>query len=315
MPACPLGGCICAWGWVPNGCGEPNMYHQPFKCNVTGATSTTPLATPRPPVWCEDDQSKCVKGAKQMIYWHQQDGNNIAVDGYDLSGSPKSPAYNAKCGFPDGAQDDIFSGSSNALASPPNSVASSNSSVASSTFVAPPNSSPTAENSTTGYHNPPGFPSLTTSSTQVATVSATTSPSPQTCKRRQKRRSAPDSPSPKKRSFLHHHREYHRGHHSWWLIRFTYPLASQRFSFLVFILRSSVLVTSYLLRPELRFSWSVDAWCQSRALLFASSCSHLISYPSQLLSFASWLCHALTLHPVFFHTCFCISDWAGGDLF
>ncbi|KAG6833711.1 hypothetical protein H0H93_013111, partial [Arthromyces matolae] len=58
-------------------CGEPNMYHQGFKCNVTGATSTTPLAVAQPAVWCENDQSKCVKGARQMIYWNQLDGNNI----------------------------------------------------------------------------------------------------------------------------------------------------------------------------------------------------------------------------------------------
>ncbi|KAF9009666.1 hypothetical protein BDQ17DRAFT_1406668 [Cyathus striatus] len=46
MPACPDGGCICAWGWVPNGCGQPNIYHQAFKCKVTGATSTAPVASP-----------------------------------------------------------------------------------------------------------------------------------------------------------------------------------------------------------------------------------------------------------------------------
>ncbi|KAG5640879.1 hypothetical protein DXG03_006756, partial [Asterophora parasitica] len=102
LPACPPGGCICAWGWVPNGCGIPNMYHQAFKCQVTGATSVTPLAVPKPAVWCEDDQSKCVKGAKQMIYWNQKTGNNIKVSGYDLARSPKSPAYNKKLGFADG---------------------------------------------------------------------------------------------------------------------------------------------------------------------------------------------------------------------
>ncbi|KAG5642766.1 hypothetical protein DXG03_002145 [Asterophora parasitica] len=110
LPACPPGGCICAWGWVPNGCGIPNMYHQAFKCQVTGATSVTPLAAPKPAVWCEDDQSKCVKGAKQMIYWNQKTGNNIKVSGYDLARSPKSPAYNQKLGFADGAQNDIFAG-------------------------------------------------------------------------------------------------------------------------------------------------------------------------------------------------------------
>ncbi|KAF8227927.1 hypothetical protein L208DRAFT_1365571 [Tricholoma matsutake] len=102
MPACPPGGCICAWGWVPNGCGEPNMYHTAFKCNVTGATSTVSLATPKPPVWCEGNPSQCTKGAKQMIFWNQLDGNNINVTGYDLEGNHKSPAYNNKCGFPNG---------------------------------------------------------------------------------------------------------------------------------------------------------------------------------------------------------------------
>jgi len=108
LPACPPDGCHCAWGWVPNGCGEPNMYMMPFKCRVNGASSTTPVAPAQPPVWCEDDTSKCVRGAKQMIYWNQLDGNNIQVSGNDLSGSPKSPAYNNKLGFSDGAQNDIF---------------------------------------------------------------------------------------------------------------------------------------------------------------------------------------------------------------
>jgi hypothetical protein len=78
------------------------MYHQPFKCKVTGATAFAPVAVAKPPVWCEGDPSKCTKGAKQMIYWNQQDGNNIDVSGMDRSGFPKSPAYNSKLGFPDG---------------------------------------------------------------------------------------------------------------------------------------------------------------------------------------------------------------------
>jgi hypothetical protein len=45
-----------------------------------------------------------------MIYWHQLDGNNVEVEGYDSSGVfLKSPGYNAKMGFGDGAQTDIFS--------------------------------------------------------------------------------------------------------------------------------------------------------------------------------------------------------------
>ncbi|KAI6101950.1 hypothetical protein F5141DRAFT_1136681 [Pisolithus sp. B1] len=105
MPSCPADGCICA---IPNGCGQPNIYMEGFKCKVTNATSTAPVGTPKPPVWCEEDQSQCVQGPKQIMIWNQAEGNNIEVSGNDLSGDPKSPAYNSKCGFQDGAQDDIF---------------------------------------------------------------------------------------------------------------------------------------------------------------------------------------------------------------
>ncbi|KIK64405.1 hypothetical protein GYMLUDRAFT_161154 [Collybiopsis luxurians FD-317 M1] len=111
MPPCPDGGCICAWGWVSFFfCGQANMYHEAIRCNVTGSTSSTPVGTPQPPVWCEDDQSQCVQGPKQMLYWHQASGNNIEVDGYDLVGERKSPGYNAKCGFADGECGFLFGG-------------------------------------------------------------------------------------------------------------------------------------------------------------------------------------------------------------
>ncbi|KAG1739391.1 uncharacterized protein EDB91DRAFT_1134902 [Suillus paluster] len=116
MPACPAAGCTCAWVWIPNGCGEPNIYMQGFKCMVTGATSTTPIATPKAPVWCQEDQSTCTEGAKQILIWNQAEENNIVVNGTDLSGSNKSPAYNSNCGFNDGAQNDIFATSSSAMA-------------------------------------------------------------------------------------------------------------------------------------------------------------------------------------------------------
>ncbi|KAJ7142133.1 hypothetical protein C8R43DRAFT_582201 [Mycena crocata] len=117
MPACPSGGCICAWGWVPNGCGQPNMYHLPYRCKVTGAKSNKAVGAPKPPVWCENNPGGCTSGPKQMIYWNQADGNNIQVDGYDANGERKSPAYNAKLGFPDGAQNDIFTGQDNGSSS------------------------------------------------------------------------------------------------------------------------------------------------------------------------------------------------------
>ncbi|KAB5511574.1 WSC domain-containing protein [Coniochaeta sp. 2T2.1] len=105
MPACPPGGCHCMWSWVPMGCGQPNMYLQPIKCNVTGQTSTRKLGIPEAPVFCEGDQSKCVTGPKQPFVWQQLDGNNIFPPG------GRTPSYNSKCGFNPGAQTDIFVGS------------------------------------------------------------------------------------------------------------------------------------------------------------------------------------------------------------
>ncbi|KAF2704689.1 hypothetical protein K504DRAFT_460956 [Pleomassaria siparia CBS 279.74] len=100
---CAEEGCTCAWLWIPNGCGEPNMYMQGFKCKVTNASPTArPLAAAQVPTYCADDQSKCVQGAKQMLAWHQLEGNNIETpDG-------TTPTYNTKCGWAEGAQTDIF---------------------------------------------------------------------------------------------------------------------------------------------------------------------------------------------------------------
>lgn len=83
-------------------CGEPNIYMQGFKCKVSNSKSNTPLATPKPAVWCEGAPQNCTRGAKQFIAWNQKTGNNIQVEGYDLEGEHKSPAYNDKCGFSDG---------------------------------------------------------------------------------------------------------------------------------------------------------------------------------------------------------------------
>ncbi|CAG7847402.1 SubName: Full=Uncharacterized protein {ECO:0000313/EMBL:CCA68161.1} [Serendipita indica DSM 11827] len=108
MPSCPPEGCICTWLWVPDHCGEPNIYMHPYRCKVSGRTGTRKLATAKPPVWCEDDQTKCVKGAKQMVAWNQLDGNNVILTGKQRDGLSKSPGYNMKMGFSNGAQTDIF---------------------------------------------------------------------------------------------------------------------------------------------------------------------------------------------------------------
>ncbi|KAG6375213.1 hypothetical protein JVT61DRAFT_3426 [Boletus reticuloceps] len=111
MPACPDAGCHCV---VPKECGQPNMYVFPYKCKVIpDSSSPKTIGTPKPPVWCQDDASKCVKGPKQVIIWHQAEGNNIDPTGRDpISGFLDTPAYNEKCGFQDGAQNDIFVSSS-----------------------------------------------------------------------------------------------------------------------------------------------------------------------------------------------------------
>ncbi|KAF2643637.1 hypothetical protein P280DRAFT_466403 [Massarina eburnea CBS 473.64] len=102
LPKCPEGGCTCAWLWVPDKCGQSNMYMQPYKCTVTSATSSVPVAKAQPPVYCADDKSKCVKGAKQMIVYSQLTDNNIDVT------RPATPGYNEKCGWIAGPQRDIF---------------------------------------------------------------------------------------------------------------------------------------------------------------------------------------------------------------
>lgn len=102
LPACPPEGCYCAWLWVPTGCGQPNMYMANYKCHVTGSKSKRKLAPAKAPVYCKDDQTKCVKGAKQMIAWNQKEGNNVEVP------RRASPGYNLGMGFACGAQNDIF---------------------------------------------------------------------------------------------------------------------------------------------------------------------------------------------------------------
>ncbi len=80
-----------------------------YNCRVTDVKPTARAVEPaKTPVWCEDDQSKCVKGAKGMIVFNQKEGNNIDIGGQQLDGDAKSPGYNKKTGFEDGAQNDIF---------------------------------------------------------------------------------------------------------------------------------------------------------------------------------------------------------------
>lgn len=88
---------------IANGCGQRNMFMYPYNCRIIpDSTPAKTIGSPQPPVWCEDDQSKCVKGPKQILVYDQLEGNNINVEGNDLSGEAKTPGYNMKCGFSGG---------------------------------------------------------------------------------------------------------------------------------------------------------------------------------------------------------------------
>ncbi|KAJ5791835.1 CAZyme family AA14 [Penicillium psychrosexuale] len=77
-------------------------YMAGYKCNVTGSTSSKQVAPAQVAAYCGDDSTKCVKGAKQMIAFNQQTGNNVQVP------NGKTPMYNTAWGWESGAQNDIF---------------------------------------------------------------------------------------------------------------------------------------------------------------------------------------------------------------
>ncbi|THH29437.1 hypothetical protein EUX98_g4761 [Antrodiella citrinella] len=115
MPACPPGGCICAWFWIhsEDSGGEQN-YMNGFQCNITGAQSNVAIAKPQLPRRCGADPKNnkpqaspgnCTYGAKQPFYWFQLEQNNM------FEGQYAPPFYNDLYNFKDGAQNDIFENS------------------------------------------------------------------------------------------------------------------------------------------------------------------------------------------------------------
>ena len=66
--------------------GSYTDYMNGFKCNITGSTSTVPLAKPQVPRRCGADPAfnkadavpgNCTYGAKQPFYWFQTERNNV----------------------------------------------------------------------------------------------------------------------------------------------------------------------------------------------------------------------------------------------
>lgn len=115
MPACPPGGCVCAWMWIHSeDSGSEQNYMTGFRCNITDATSTVALAKPEVPRRCGADPKRnkpnavpgnCTYGAKQPLYWFQAEKNNMFEDQYT------PPFYNDLYNFLPGAQNDIFADS------------------------------------------------------------------------------------------------------------------------------------------------------------------------------------------------------------
>ncbi|KAH9850354.1 hypothetical protein C2E23DRAFT_323648 [Lenzites betulinus] len=112
LPACPEGGCHCAWFWIHSiDSGSEQIYMNGFKCKVSGDVGTQPLGTPAVPRRCGADPDNgfpdprpgnCTIGAKLPMYWYQSDGNNMFEDTYH------APYYNDLYGFHDGPQNDVF---------------------------------------------------------------------------------------------------------------------------------------------------------------------------------------------------------------
>ncbi|KII89670.1 hypothetical protein PLICRDRAFT_108010 [Plicaturopsis crispa FD-325 SS-3] len=113
MPACPEGGCTCAWFWIHSpDSGSEQMFMNGFHCGVTNAKADAPaLMKPQLARRCGADPangvqqatpSNCTQGAKQPLYWHQAERNNM------FEGTYSPPYYNDLYDFKDGAQNDIF---------------------------------------------------------------------------------------------------------------------------------------------------------------------------------------------------------------
>ncbi|KAF9481271.1 hypothetical protein BDN70DRAFT_975465, partial [Pholiota conissans] len=105
-------------GWVANGCGQPNMCMQPFRCKVTGQAGTQPVSRATAPAWCEGNQSQRIGGAERAFipqqsnlysykiddlarwcFYGQLERNNVDISGLNSSGQPKAPIYDTRMGY------------------------------------------------------------------------------------------------------------------------------------------------------------------------------------------------------------------------
>ncbi|WWD17327.1 hypothetical protein CI109_101767 [Kwoniella shandongensis] len=193
LPPCPEGGCHCMWGWVHAAdAGSEQMYFNGYRCNVSGATGTTPIPQAKTANKCHypEDKTNCTVGAKQPHYWYQTEGNNNPQGTYD------PPFYNGDYGFINGAQTDLFAAlggvteSSSASSVAASTAAPAPTVTASSTTTTSIPADTATSSATTGTattlqtssssssSSSPSSSSSTTASTQAATTTSTTSTSP-----------------------------------------------------------------------------------------------------------------------------------------
>ena len=101
LPACPEGGCTCAWFWSGYNSAD-EMYMTGFRCDVEGGVvaDTSSLPTAAEPHKDTDKSS----GPMQPIYWAVT-LNNI---GFHPAGLDQKPRYDELYGWTAGAQDAAF---------------------------------------------------------------------------------------------------------------------------------------------------------------------------------------------------------------
>eukprot|EP00026_Physarum_polycephalum_P009367 Phypoly_transcript_09488.p1 GENE.Phypoly_transcript_09488~~Phypoly_transcript_09488.p1 ORF type:complete len:309 (+),score=50.30 Phypoly_transcript_09488:421-1347(+) len=133
LPACPFDSngiqkCICSWFWIHRSIGgSDQMYMTPFQCNIQNPSNwqiATPSTAPvrcdgQPscylfPTWGQPTATQCAQALNPM-YWTNLEGDNIR----NPTNAQCAPNYNASYGYPDGAQNQIFT---NKPAAPANSI-------------------------------------------------------------------------------------------------------------------------------------------------------------------------------------------------
>lgn len=97
LPACPKGGCTCAWFWQGKN-SALEMYMTGFRCDVQGGVATASYPTPAAP-----RRGRTITGPTQPMYWANTPTNLDYTPTYATK-----PSYNSAFGWKNGAQTSAF---------------------------------------------------------------------------------------------------------------------------------------------------------------------------------------------------------------